>query len=134
MRNIEALETIPLAERGLPTSTYEMIRLGAAQNPDATALIFFLQGTAYQRSARFTFRQAIANIDTAAKLFESLGVSASDTVSLILPNVPEMLWSIWGSEAAGTVNPINPLLEPDAIRDILLAVQPRVLVTLAPFP
>ena len=134
MRDIEALETIPLAERGLPTSTYDMIRLGAAQNLDATALIFFLQGTAYQRSARFTFRQAIANIDKAANLFESLGVSARDTVSLILPNVPEMLWSIWGSEAAGTVNPINPLLEPDAIRDILLAVQPRVLVTLAPFP
>jgi fatty-acyl-CoA synthase len=133
MRDIEALEAVPLTERGLPVSTYEMIRLGAAQNPDATALIFFLQGTAYQRSARYTFRQVMANIDRAANLFHSLGVSASDIVSLILPNVPEMLWSLWGGEVAGAVNPINPLLEPDAIRDILLAVQPRVVVTLAPF-
>ena len=134
LRDIEALEAIPLTERGLPASTYEMIRKGAAQHPAATALIFFLQGTAYQRSARHTFRQVIANIDTAANLFQSLGVTASDTISLILPNVPEMLWSLWGGEVAGAVNPINPLLEPDAIRDILLAVQPRVLVTLAPFP
>ncbi|MGO8946904.1 MAG: acyl-CoA synthetase [Ktedonobacterales bacterium] len=134
MGDIEALEAIPLTERGLPASTYEMIREGAAQNPAATALIFFLQGTAYQRSARYTFRQVITNIDTAANLFQSLGVTASDTISLILPNVPEMLWSLWGGEVVGAVNPINPLLEPDAIRDILLAVQPRVLVTLAPFP
>lgn len=134
MRDIEALEAVPLTERGLPASTYDMIRQGAAQNPDATALIFFLQGTAYARAASYTFRQVIANIDTAANLFQSLGVSADDTVSLILPNVPEMLWNIWGGEKACAVNPINPLLEPDAIRDILLAAQPRVLVTLAPFP
>ena len=134
MSDIEALESIPLTERELPASTYEMIRSGAAKNPDATALIFFLQGAAYERAARYTFRQVIDNIDKAADLFQSLGVSATDTVSLILPNVPEMLWSIWGGEVAGAVNPINPLLEPDAMRDILLAVKPRVLVTLAPFP
>jgi fatty-acyl-CoA synthase len=132
--DIEALEAVPLLKRGLPASTYEMIRAGVAHNLDATALIFFLQGTAYRRAARFTFRQVITNIDQAASLFQSLGVSASDTISLILPNVPEMLWSLWGGEVAGAVNPINPLLEPDAIRDMLLAVQPRVLVTLAPFP
>jgi fatty-acyl-CoA synthase len=134
MSDIEALEAVPLAERGLPASTYEMIRQGAAQNPDATALIFFLQGAAYERAARYTFRQVVTNIDKAAHLFQSFGVSAGDTISLILPNVPEMLWSIWGGEKAGAVNLINPLLEPEAIRDILLAVQPRVLVTLAPFP
>jgi fatty-acyl-CoA synthase len=93
-----------------------------------------LQGTAYERATSYTFRQVITNIDTAANLFQSLDVSASDTVSLILPNVPEMLWSLWGGQVSGAVNPINPLLEPDAICDILLAVQPRVLVTLAPFP
>jgi fatty-acyl-CoA synthase len=134
MRDIEALEAVPLTERGLPASTYDMIRQGAAQNPDATALIFFLQGRTYERPARFTFRQVIANIDRAANVLQSLGVLASDRVSLILPNVPEMLWSLWGGEVAGAINPINPLLEPEAIRDILLAVQPRVLVTLAPFP
>jgi fatty-acyl-CoA synthase len=134
LRDIEAVEAVPLAERGLPASTYEMIRQGAAPNPDATALIFFLQGMAYERAARYNFRQVIAHIDTAANLFQSLGVTADDTISLILPNVPEMLWSLWGGEVAGAVNPINALLEPDAIRDILLAVQPRVLVTLAPFP
>jgi fatty-acyl-CoA synthase len=111
-----------------------MIRSGAELNPDAMAVIFFLRGAEYERSVRYTFRQNIANIDTAARLFQSLGVSTTDTISLILPNVPEMLWSMWGGEKVCAVNPINPLLEPDAIRDILFAVQPRVLVTLAPFP
>jgi fatty-acyl-CoA synthase len=134
MQDIEALEAVPLSVRGLPASTYEMIRQGAAQNPDATALIFFVQGRTYEHPARYTFRQVIANINKAANLFHSLGVFADDTISLLLPNVPEMLWSLWGGEVVGASNPINPLLEPEAIRDILLAVQPRVLVTLAPFP
>src|SRR5208283_1758484 len=45
LREIEAIERIPLSERALPSSTYEMLRFGAARNPDAPALSFFARAT-----------------------------------------------------------------------------------------
>ena len=134
IQDIETIEQIPLAERGLPSSTYEMLQQGAAIHPDQPALHFFLQGNAYDQAVTFTFRELMAQIHRAANAFTELGIRPGRTVSMILPNLPETHFTIWGGEAAGIVNPINPLLEPAQIRDILQAAEARVLVTLAPFP
>lgn len=53
--DIEAFEAIPLAERSLPESTYAAIRRTAETYPDDIALIFLLQGTAYQQAVQFTY-------------------------------------------------------------------------------
>jgi fatty-acyl-CoA synthase len=50
----------------------------------------------------------------------------------VLPNLLETHYTIWGGEAAGIVNAVNPLLEPDHIAHILNAVETKVLVTLGP--
>ena len=134
IQDVETIEQVPLAERGLPPSTYQMLRQGAAINPDQPALHFFLQGNAYDQAVTFTFRELMAQIHRAANAFTELGIAPGRTVSMLLPNLPETHFTIWGGEAAGIVNPINPLLEPGQIRDILQAAEARVLVTLAPFP
>ncbi|MDX1416470.1 MAG: AMP-binding protein, partial [Candidatus Promineifilaceae bacterium] len=54
-------------------------------------------------------------------------------VSTILPNLPQAYFTIWGGEAAGIVNPINPMLEPEIMADIMNAAGTKLLVTLAPF-
>ncbi|NOY55696.1 MAG: acyl-CoA synthetase [Actinobacteria bacterium] len=132
--DIEAIEAVPIEERNLAGSTYEMLARGAAINPDATALQFFLQGAMYEHPVTWTYREFLDAITRTANLFHELGVGSDDVVSMILPNLPEGFFTIFGAEAAGIVNPINPLLEPAVIADIMNAAATKVLVTAAPFP
>ncbi len=67
-------------------------------------------------------------------MLHELGVGPTDIVSYLLPNLPETHFTLWGGQAAGIVNPINPLLEPSTIADILNAAGTKVLVTLRAFP
>ena len=69
-----------------------------------------------------------------ANLFTDLGVGPGDTVSYLLPNLPQTHITIWGGQAAGIVNAINPLLRPEQIAHLLDAAESRVLVTLGPMP
>jgi len=132
--DVEAIEQIPLGERTLPESTYAMLRRSARRHPDKIAVRFFLRGAAYERSVDWTFKELLGRITQAANLFHSLGVRRGDVVSYLLPNLPETHAVLWGAEAAGIANPINPLLDAEAIADLMRAAETKVLVTLAPFP
>lgn len=134
MADIEAFEKKPLEERNLPESTYAAIRRTAETYPDDTALFFFLQGTAYQQSVRFTYRQWLGKLHQTANMLHDLGLRPGETVSYILPNLPQTYLTLYGGEAAGIANPINPLLEPSGLAEIMNAAQTKILVTLAPFP
>ncbi|CRM75391.1 AMP-binding domain protein [Pseudomonas sp. 25 R 14] len=63
-----------------------------------------------------------------------LGVRSGKAVFFLFPNLPHTHFVIWGGEAAGVVNAINPLLEPEHIAELIRASNTSVLVTLAPFP
>ncbi|HEV8192105.1 MAG TPA: acyl-CoA synthetase [Ktedonobacterales bacterium] len=132
--DIEAIEQVPLSERQLPGSTYEMVRRSAERFPDRTALRFFLTGDHYDHPASWTYHELLGGIHQTANMFHDLGIGREDVVSLLLPNCPQILFSLFGGEAAGVVNPINPLLEPEQIAEIMNAAGAKVLVTLAPFP
>jgi fatty-acyl-CoA synthase len=49
-----------------------------------------------------------------------------------LPNLPQMVQAMWGAEACGIANPINPMLEPEHIAGVMKAAGARVLVVLGP--
>lgn len=118
----------------LPTSTYEMIRRGAALEPTAPALSFFLRTCDHREPERWTYRDYLRDITRTANMFHRLGVRRDAVVAYVLPNLPETHFVIWGGEAAGIVCAINPLLESSAIAELLNAVAAKVLVTLGPFP
>ena len=136
IEDVRAFEQTPLSEHPLAPNTYAALAQSAAAHPDRKALSFFLQakGESYQDAEVYTYRDLLGNINQTANMFRSLGIGDKDVVSFVLPNLPETHWTIWGGETAGIVNPINPLLEPDAIKEILQAAECKVLVTIAPFP
>jgi len=132
---VEAFEAVPLESRGLPESTYDFLLAGCRRNPRKTAITYFLRGNEYapelvsvrsrafhaalrllggERFAapivRYTFEDVARYVTRTANLLHSMGVGEGDVVSLLLPNVPEIHFALWGAEAAGIVNPINPLL------------------------
>ncbi|MCO5187704.1 MAG: acyl-CoA synthetase [Anaerolineae bacterium] len=132
--DIVAFESTPLAERNLPDSTYEVFARGAQKRPDKTALTFFLQGTKYEKSVSYSYRDWFGRMTQAANMFHDLGVGPNDVVSYILPNLPETFITLYGAEAVGISNPLNPLLEPDTLAEIMKAAETKVLVTVGPFP
>jgi len=118
----------------LPASTYEMLQRGAAINPQAPALSFFLRSADHRRPERWTYRELLREITRSANFFTRLGLRKDSVIAYLLPNLPETHFVIWGGEAAAIVCAINPLLEPAAIGELLNAAGAEVLVTLAPFP
>jgi fatty-acyl-CoA synthase len=132
--DIEKFESTPIEERLEAFNTYDLIKQGAAINPDATAISFFLSGDNFDQPMQVTYGELIANITRTANLFHDLGVGPQDVISYLLPNLPHTHYVLWGGEAAGIVNPINPLLEPATIVEICQAAGTKVLVALAEFP
>ncbi|GAB3638979.1 acyl-CoA synthetase [Hymenobacter arcticus] len=134
LADILALEATPLAARPVPAHTLALLERGAARNPQALALRFVFSGERPTESVDFTYQQLLAHCYQTANLLHELGVGPTDVVSYLLPNLPETHFTLWGGQAAGIVNPINPLLEPAHIADILNASGTKVLVTLRAFP
>ena len=115
-------------------STYALLGRGAARGGEAKALSFFLQAAQFQRPFTWSHREWFARITQTANLLRSLGLGREDVVAFVLPNLPETHWVIWGGEAAGVVFPVNPLLESSMLLELMKAVRPKLLVTLAPTP
>lgn len=131
--DVQAIERHGLPDN-LPASTYEMIRATAEATPSAPALSFFLRTEDHRQAETWTYRDLLQRINQTANLFDELGATKETVIAYVLPNLPETHCVIWGGQAAGIVAAINPLLEPEAIADLLNASGASILVTLAPFP
>jgi len=132
--DIRAIESVPMEERVTTNSTYELLTKGASIDPDAVALYFLMTGEMWESPVEVTYKQFLGRITQSANLFTDLGVGPRDVVTYILPNLPQTHFSLWGAEAAGIANPINPMLEPTQIRDIMNAAKTKVLVALGEYP
>lgn len=137
--DIEAMEAVPLAERDIPSNTYELICRTAQRTPHNVA-IRYIENIKKWKAAKdkgstnlsreITYAEFVENINQTANLFRSLGVSDSDVVSMVLPNVPEAHFTLWGGEAAGVVNPINHMLEGEVIGEIVASANSKVVVVM----
>lgn len=131
---VQALEATPLRERLAALSTYEALRVGATHNPQAPAIHLLPTASPEDTPITLTHAQFFAGVTQVANALHALGVRPGDAVSFLLPLVPQAFLTLYGAEAAGIANPVNPLLEPWQLAEILRAARTRVLVTLGPTP
>ena len=132
--DVTAFEATPYAERIAAHSTYEALRLGAARDPAAPAIQFLAKADAEQQPLVLSHAQFFAGVTQAANMFADLGVGPGDVVSFLLPLLPQSFTGLFGAQAAGIANPVNPLLSPLQIGEILRAANTKVLVALGPLP
>src|SRR4051794_25249931 len=132
--DIRAFETMPYGERIAAESTYEALKCGASADPDAPAIQFLPNADPADTPLVISYRDFVGRVTQAANMFHALGVGPGDVVSFLLPLMPEAFVTLFGAEAAGIANPVNPLLEPHQIAEILEAAHTKVLVTLGPMP
>ena len=96
----------------VPLSVLSFLPRAAAIYPDSEAIIHGLR--------RYTWREVFARCRRLASGLASLGIGRSDTVSILAPNIPEMVESHFGVPASGAVlNAINTRLDAETMAYIL---------------
>jgi fatty-acyl-CoA synthase len=131
---VRAFEAVPFADRIAASSTYEALRIGAMNDPAAPAIRLLPNADPDETPITVTHGQCFARITQTANALHSLGVGPGDVTSFLLPLLPQSFFTLFGAEAAGIANPVNPLLEPYQLVEILHAARTKVLVTIGPMP
>ncbi|CAG2158233.1 acyl-CoA synthetase [Cupriavidus numazuensis] len=125
---IRAYEEIPLTERRLPETTYQMLRDGCAIDPDKVAIWYMHTGCDTPENAEATtYRQLWRRVNQTANLLSSLGIGKTDVVSLLVPTVTESQFLLWGGQAAGIINPVNWMLDSNILEHMIGSAEARVL-------
>lgn len=132
IESVEEFEKTPLLEQFPHTNSYSLFQQSAKRFGNEPAIEFLLTGKRDEKPVTISFRQLAQRITQTANLLHSLGVSPETAVSILLPILPQSHPAIWGAQAAGIANPINPMLEADHIAEIIEAADARVIICLGP--
>ena len=116
-----------------PKTTYDSALQSCNDNPNELALSFFMLGKDYKTPFTFTYSEMLAEINAAANMLRGLGVEKGDVVGIILPNLPETCFAMVAAQTVGISFSINPLLEKELLKELLVAANVKVLITLGPF-
>jgi fatty-acyl-CoA synthase len=126
------IESFPLAERGLPESTYELLGRAARLWPDRTALTVLPDATRWTEPSRRTFSELLSDVHKTANALHDLGIQRHSAVALISPNCDELITATLAAQLAGIAAPINGALSADHITELVSRAGARVLIAAAP--
>jgi fatty-acyl-CoA synthase len=130
--DLAAIETVPLSERGLPTTTYAMLARAARMFGARPAVSVLPDGQQWRNPLRRSFTELLADVHQAANLLHGLGVRRTDAVAIIAPNCDELITATLAAQLAGIAAPINGALSAGHIADLVARAGARVLITAAP--
>jgi fatty-acyl-CoA synthase len=128
LADIHRIEAAPLAQAMPWASTYDLIRASAEAHADQPALTFLHTGQPGGASTTWTYRDLLQGIHQTANLLHQLGVGPQDAVGVLLPGGLAYHLALWGGEAAGIVQPLNPLLSDEKLLSLLRASNAKVLI------
>lgn len=132
LASVKEFEKTPLQLQFPHTNSYDLFMESAERFDNDAAIEFLLTGQKGEPTQTLSFKELARQITQTANLLHSLGILSRDSVSILLPILPQSHSAIWGSQAAGIANPINPLLEADHIAEIIEAAQSRIVICLGP--
>lgn len=130
--DLPVIETVPLADRGLPGTTYELLVRAAGLWPERVALSVLPDGERWEHPAERTYAELLADVHRHANVLHALGVRRTDTVALLAPNCDELVTATLAAQLAGIAAPINNGLSGQHIAELLRRSGARVLVAAGP--
>jgi fatty-acyl-CoA synthase len=128
LSDIQRIEATPLAQAVPWASTYDLIRASAKAHADRPALTFLYTGKPGDKSTNWTYRRLLQGIHQTANLLHSMHLGAHDVVAILLPSGLAYHLALWGGEAAGIVQPLNPLPSEDKLLSLLRTSQAKALI------
>jgi fatty-acyl-CoA synthase len=130
--DLAEVERVPLAERGLPATTYELVCRAATLWGDRTAVSVLPAAERWLHPVRRTFGELAADVHRAANVLAELGVRRGEAVALLSVNCAELLPALLAAEAAGIAAPINPSLSAEHATELVRLAGARVIVAAGP--
>ena len=89
--DLAAIEAVPLTDRGLPGTTYDLLVRAAGLWPDRVALSVLPDAARFGQPVQRTFAGLLADVHAYANVFHNLGVRRGDAVALLAPNCDELV-------------------------------------------
>ncbi|OLR92816.1 acyl-CoA synthetase [Actinokineospora bangkokensis] len=130
--DLAAIEAVPLADRGLPESTYALLRRAARAWPDRPATTVLPSAARWREPEGRTFADLLAEVHRCANLLRASGIGRTDAVALMSPNCAELVPATLGAQLAGIAAPLNAGLSRAHLTQLLRLSGARVLVTAGP--
>ena len=132
--DLERFETKMTLDQRLPErSILDVFIASAEQQSTSTAITMLMSGAEDEQPRRVTYSQLLVMIRGAANLFSALGGPAPG-VAYMLPSLVETHVTLWAAETAGYAVPVNFLLQPESIVELIKASGAKILVALGPHP
>ncbi|AGB22739.1 acyl-CoA synthetase (AMP-forming)/AMP-acid ligase II [Mycobacterium sp. JS623] len=130
--DLEEIESIPLAHRGLPESTYALLARAAALWPERIAVTVLPNATRWTEPTHRTFGELLTDVHKTANLLRDLGVQRHDAVAIISPNCGKLITATLAAQLAGIAAPINGALSGEHICELVTRAGAKVLIAAAP--
>ncbi len=128
LKDVEAFEQRPLEEWVPYRSVYEALCKVVEQYGDKPSLIALPPGDPLGEPKVISYSMLLEKVNQTANLFLSAGLKKGETVTYLIPLCPQAYFTMFGAEAVGTVNAVNPLLEPEHILGIAKAANATILI------
>ena len=127
--DVRQLEARPLAEALTVRSTYEIFRNSGAAFGDKTGADLPAQRRSGRRADPLVLCRSCWPASTRPRTCCTGSASGpDDAVAVLLPGCLEYHLALWGGEAAGIVQPLNPLLTDDKLAALMTAGRAKVLI------
>ena len=117
--DLPLIEAVPLEERGVPSTTYDLLERAAQTWPDRPAITSIPDAARWRDGVTRTFAEVHADVVAAANLLHHLGIRRGDPVTILAPNCDELITSILAAQLAGIAAPVNPSLAADHVIDLM---------------
>ena len=133
--DIRAIEQTPLDQRIAIDNFSQRIDIAlAGRKPDDTALYYVPDGDINTPALEVPFHQLRSNIARTAALLHGGATQAGGVTAILLPAVPSIYWAILGAMRTGIVFPVNWMLEPAHLLQLLLEAKVTRVIALGPTP
>jgi fatty-acyl-CoA synthase len=130
--DLARIEEIPLDHRGLPASTYDVLRRAAELWPHRPAMSFLPDARRWDQPSTRTFAELAADVHQAAHVLSRLGVGRRDAVAIVSVNCQQLATVLLAAEAVGIAAPINPALSAEHAQHLVELSAARVVVAAGP--
>lgn len=114
------------------SSTYAMFRNSALEYGSRTALTHLETGDADEQPSSLSYARLFAEITRTANLLSRHGAGRGNSVALLLSNLTETHLFLWAAGAVSSALPLNPMLSPKVLAELMRSAQANILVALGP--
>lgn len=130
--DLAVVERIPLADRGLPASSFAALERAASLWPDRPAVSVLPDAEHWDQPQTRTFAELLLDVRRAAFALAVAGVGRGQATAMLSVNCDELITAILAAQAIGVAAPINPGLSASHATDLVRLAGARTILAAGP--